>query len=44
MTRRTAHNIKAVIINLLMVGVGYCFGGQTGVGIALLIILAAQLI
>ncbi len=35
-------NLKPLIFGSLLIGIGYCFGGKIGIGIALIVVLIAQ--
>ena len=39
----SAHNIRALITWGIVIGIGFSFGGQTGIGIALVIVLLVQI-
>ncbi len=36
-------NAKALLINFLIISIGYCFGHRIGVGIALVLVLLMQI-
>lgn len=44
MSKLMAHNLRALLIVSLLFGIGYCFGGKIGIGIALVVILIMQVL
>lgn len=44
MNKLLAYNLRVLLIVSLLLSIGYCFGGKIGIGIALVIVLIAQLV
>lgn len=44
MNRFLARNLKPLLVMTLLISIGYCFLGKIGIGIALILVMIAQLV